>query len=175
MPNTNGPSVKCCWWLSLSRAGIDLPMSIFWAGRTFKMTFSKKLYCDGESRDMGIRKAQVQILAVEPQSSGNLGKLLNHNFSVCERENNTLILPDTVENSWPERNAKIINGQHSWVRKKVPQINRKIKRKILTNLKFLVLQIFKTDKDDLKHIWCSWSREFKNMGQKEWILKDAMK
>ena len=63
------------------------------------MTFSKKLYCDGESRDMGFRTAQVQIQAVEPESSGNLGKLLKHNFSVCERENNTLILPDTVANS----------------------------------------------------------------------------
>lgn len=125
-----------------------------------------------ESRDMGFRKVQVQIQALEPESSGNLGKLLNHNCSM-KWENNTCTLPDTV-NCWPERNAKI-NGQHSWVRKKVLQINQKIKRKILTNLKFPVLQIFKTDKDDLKHIWCSWSREIKNMGQKEWIFKDAMK
>lgn len=33
---------------------------------------------------MGFRKVQVQIQALEPESSGNLGKLLNHNCSVYE-------------------------------------------------------------------------------------------
>ena len=33
---------------------------------------------------MGFRKAQVQVQALEPERSGNLGKLLNHNFSIYE-------------------------------------------------------------------------------------------